>query len=139
MKRIHKIEQGNALRRISRIQQQPIKSMRRSDCLGLSAYTLKSAKKLKYVRHDNPLLLHPYRRWTNKENKANAFTPNVAVGQDAAPVLAPTRSNPNTSPVVTSPQPLRPLARRASGHVPQPRNRSPSTSNPLQDLAHQGS
>jgi hypothetical protein len=41
-------------------------------------------------------------------------------------------------PVVTAPQPLRPLARRASGGAPVPRTRSPSSSTALQDLAHQG-
>ena len=44
-----------------------------------------------------------------------------------------------TRPVVTGPQPLRPLDRRPSQHQ---RNRSPSaaasTSTALQDLAHQG-
>ncbi|OCH92733.1 RhoGAP-domain-containing protein [Obba rivulosa] len=42
-----------------------------------------------------------------------------------------------TRPTVTSPQPLRPLDRRPSQHA-GPRNRSPSTSTALQDLAHQG-
>ncbi|THH12879.1 hypothetical protein EW146_g7284 [Bondarzewia mesenterica] len=53
-------------------------------------------------------------------------------------VLIPSRSNPSlpSRPSVTSPQPLRPLDRRPSGSVP--RNRSPSTSTALQDLAHQG-
>ncbi|KAH8120524.1 hypothetical protein DFH11DRAFT_1560466 [Phellopilus nigrolimitatus] len=73
-----------------------------------------------------------------EDNKANALSPAVPFGADTPVTLAPTRSNPNTSPVVTNPQPLRPLTRRASGHHPQSRNRSPSTSNPLQDLAHQG-
>ncbi|THH11784.1 hypothetical protein EW145_g435 [Phellinidium pouzarii] len=73
-----------------------------------------------------------------EDNKANAFAPSDPSGADTPVVLAPTRSNPNTSPVVTNPQPLRPLARRASGHHPQSRNRSPSASNPLHDLAHQG-
>ncbi|KAI5124481.1 hypothetical protein M0805_008363 [Coniferiporia weirii] len=73
-----------------------------------------------------------------EDNKASAFPPSMPAGMDAPVILAPTRSNPNTSPVVTNPQPLRPLARRASGHHPQSRNRSPSASNPLHDLAHQG-
>ncbi|EMD41588.1 hypothetical protein CERSUDRAFT_110164 [Gelatoporia subvermispora B] len=42
-----------------------------------------------------------------------------------------------TRPIVTAPQPLRPLDRRPSQHA-APRNRSPSTSTALQDLAHQG-
>lgn len=54
--------------------------------------------------------------------------------------LTATRTNPGgvaPGTVVTGPQPLRPLARRASGHHHQTRNRSPSGSNPLQDLASQ--
>ncbi|CAL1696188.1 unnamed protein product [Somion occarium] len=43
-----------------------------------------------------------------------------------------------TRPVVTSPQPLRPLERRASGSVATTRNRSPSSSTAFHDLAHQG-
>ncbi|KAJ3556479.1 hypothetical protein NM688_g2008 [Phlebia brevispora] len=41
-------------------------------------------------------------------------------------------------PMVTAPQPLRPLDRRPSGSVAPARARSPSTSTALQDLAHQG-
>ncbi|KAI0793371.1 hypothetical protein C8Q75DRAFT_848735 [Abortiporus biennis] len=41
-------------------------------------------------------------------------------------------------PIVTAPQPLRPLDRRPSGSVPATRQRSPSSSTALQDLAHQG-
>ncbi len=72
-----------------------------------------------------------------QDNKSAAATSSSPPGSDA-PSLAPSRSQPSTAPVVTSPQPLRPLARRASGHAPQARNRSPSGSNPLQDLAHTG-
>ena len=71
-----------------------------------------------------------------QENRTNAAAPNG--NTDASVVLSPTRSNPNTSPVVTNPQPLRPLSRRASAHHPQARNRSPSGTNPLHDLASQG-
>ncbi|TDL28854.1 hypothetical protein BD410DRAFT_760544 [Rickenella mellea] len=55
-------------------------------------------------------------------------------------MLANARSNPPLAspPIVTSPQPLRPLSRRPSQHQAQPRNRSPSASNPLQEFAHQG-
>lgn len=73
-----------------------------------------------------------------KDNKASTLPPIITSGVDA-PALAPTRSIPSTSPVVTGPQPLRPLSRRASGHHSQSRNRSPPASNPLHDLAHQGS
>ena len=41
-------------------------------------------------------------------------------------------------PVVTAPQPLKPLERRASQSAHPARNRSPSTSTALSDLAHQG-
>ncbi|KAK7694250.1 hypothetical protein QCA50_001430 [Cerrena zonata] len=41
-------------------------------------------------------------------------------------------------PVVTSPQPLRPLERRASGSAATTRNRSPSSSTTFHELAHQG-
>ncbi|EJD04273.1 uncharacterized protein FOMMEDRAFT_146262 [Fomitiporia mediterranea MF3/22] len=71
-----------------------------------------------------------------EDNKLNALSPTNTGTTEASVALSPTRSNPNTSPVVTNPQPLRPLSRRASGH--QPRNRSPSASNPLHDLANQG-
>ncbi|KAI0768636.1 hypothetical protein BD413DRAFT_563758 [Trametes elegans] len=51
-----------------------------------------------------------------------------------------TQSGNGTRPVVTAPQPLRPLDRRPSSSAHSNRNRSPSasTSTALQDLAHQG-
>ncbi|TCD68833.1 hypothetical protein EIP91_009700 [Steccherinum ochraceum] len=49
-----------------------------------------------------------------------------------------TNNPPPSRPIVTAPQPLRPLERRASGTIPVTRNRSPSSSSALQDLAHQG-
>ncbi|KAL5495565.1 hypothetical protein ACEPAI_1028 [Sanghuangporus weigelae] len=73
-----------------------------------------------------------------EDNKLNALSPPPPGSTEASVALSPTRSNPNTNPVVTNPQPLRPLSRRASGHHPQSRNRSPSASNPLHDLANQG-
>lgn len=49
-------------------------------------------------------------------------------------------SNPNLSakPVVTAPQPLRPLDRKPSGSAPGYRTRSPSTSATFSDFAHHG-
>ncbi|KAI0963113.1 hypothetical protein AcW1_000286 [Taiwanofungus camphoratus] len=57
--------------------------------------------------------------------------------QYSAPAPKP---NPNVSnrPIVTAPQPLRPLDRRPSTSAASARARSPSTSTALQDLAHQG-
>ncbi|KII93467.1 hypothetical protein PLICRDRAFT_121785 [Plicaturopsis crispa FD-325 SS-3] len=54
--------------------------------------------------------------------------------------LTNTKSNPNvpSKPIVTSPQPLRPLDRRPSGSAPPARNRSPSSNTAFSDLAHQG-
>ncbi|EPQ61103.1 RhoGAP-domain-containing protein [Gloeophyllum trabeum ATCC 11539] len=54
---------------------------------------------------------------------------------DSSTIKSPT----SPKPTVTSPHPLRPLDRRPSGGAPGgPRNRSPSGSTALQDLAHQG-
>ncbi|KAF7978859.1 hypothetical protein HWV62_44331 [Athelia sp. TMB] len=54
--------------------------------------------------------------------------------------LTNSRSNPSlpAKPVVTSPQPLRPLDRRPSGSAPKERNRSPSSSTAFSDLASHG-
>lgn len=54
--------------------------------------------------------------------------------------LTNSRSNPSlpAKPIVTSPQPLRPLDRRPSGSAPKERNRSPGTSTAFSDLASHG-
>ncbi|OJA07951.1 hypothetical protein AZE42_05927 [Rhizopogon vesiculosus] len=54
--------------------------------------------------------------------------------------LSSSRSNPSLAsrPVVTGPQPLRPLDRRPSGSAPVPRHRSPSTSGTFSDIAQHG-
>ncbi|KAA1468463.1 RhoGAP-domain-containing protein [Dentipellis sp. KUC8613] len=57
--------------------------------------------------------------------------------QDPSVAYGTSKSNPLGKPI-TSPQPLRPLERRASASAPSTRNRSPSTSGALSDLAHQG-
>ncbi|GJE85925.1 RhoGAP-domain-containing protein [Phanerochaete sordida] len=55
------------------------------------------------------------------------------------PFVLPKPDKGSGKPVVTAPQPLRPLDRRPSTHQNAPaRNRSPSTSTALSDLAHQG-
>ncbi|KAI0085663.1 hypothetical protein BDY19DRAFT_964989 [Irpex rosettiformis] len=54
------------------------------------------------------------------------------------PANKPPQGFPPTRPVVTAPQPLKPLDRRPSQTTGPTRNRSPSTSTALQDLAHQG-
>jgi hypothetical protein len=58
---------------------------------------------------------------------------------DSNSSLTSSRTQPNIplKPVVTSPQPLRPLDRRPSGSSPSTRNRSPTTT-AFSDLAHQG-
>ncbi|OBZ79225.1 Protein LAS1 [Grifola frondosa] len=53
-------------------------------------------------------------------------------------IVSPRQSLNNSRPVVTAPQPLRPLDRRPSTSAISARNRSPSSSTTLQDLAHQG-
>ena len=86
-----------------------------------------------------------------EDHKAAAAAPNAhhAPKADVAPQfpaeqhgspLTNSKSNPQVSskPVVTSPQPLRPLDRRPSGSSPNARNRSPSTNTAFSDLAHQG-
>ncbi|GBE78437.1 RhoGAP-domain-containing protein [Sparassis crispa] len=64
---------------------------------------------------------------------------------NAPAILKPTTSAPSktsqgppTRPIVTAPQPLRPLDRRPSTSAASSRARSPSTSTALQDLAHSG-
>lgn len=54
--------------------------------------------------------------------------------------LTSTRTNPasQAKPVVTSPQPLRPLDRRPSGSMQSTRNRSPSSGTAFSDLASHG-
>ncbi|KAI0063187.1 RhoGAP-domain-containing protein [Artomyces pyxidatus] len=54
--------------------------------------------------------------------------------------MSNSKSNPSlpSKPVVTAPQPLRPLDRKPSGSAPSTRNRSPSTTTALSDLAHHG-
>ncbi|KAI0080062.1 RhoGAP-domain-containing protein [Panus rudis PR-1116 ss-1] len=54
------------------------------------------------------------------------------------PFVSPRSSVSSGRPVVTAPQPLRPLERRASGTIPATRNRSPSSSTALHDIASQG-
>ena len=82
-----------------------------------------------------------------QEYKSAAAAAPLSPTSSHDPTLAPALSKPlsqganGARPVVTGPQPLRPLDRRPSQHT---RNRSPSaaastsTSTALQDLAHQG-
>ncbi|THH01505.1 hypothetical protein EW026_g1185 [Hermanssonia centrifuga] len=75
----------------------------------------------------------------SKSAAANAPPLSPTATYEHTPLVLPKGgSGLQTRPVVTSPQPLRPLDRRPSGSVGQTRNRSPSTSTALQDLAHQG-
>ncbi|KIJ68806.1 hypothetical protein HYDPIDRAFT_107059 [Hydnomerulius pinastri MD-312] len=67
-------------------------------------------------------------------------TSNTPYGEQGGTAVTNSRSNPSlpTKPVVTAPQPLRPLDRRPSGTMPATRNRSPSTSGTFSDFAHHG-
>ncbi|KAG6827483.1 hypothetical protein H0H92_011586 [Tricholoma furcatifolium] len=67
-------------------------------------------------------------------------SPALGSGSEQYHHLSNSRSNPSipTRPAVTGPQPLRALDRRPSGSGPPPRNRSPSSSTPFSDFAHQG-
>ncbi|KAI0344118.1 RhoGAP-domain-containing protein [Trametopsis cervina] len=58
----------------------------------------------------------------------DVILPSIKSGQNFQPIR----------PVVTAPQPLKPLDRRPSQTTGPTRTRSPSTSTALQDLAHQG-
>ncbi|KAF8898486.1 hypothetical protein BD779DRAFT_1430902 [Infundibulicybe gibba] len=76
-----------------------------------------------------------------EQKKAAATVPPPTVpAPDQHHTLANSKSNPSipSKPTVTSPQPLRALDRRPSGSAPTGRNRSPSSSTPFSDLAHQG-
>ncbi|KAG2345304.1 RhoGAP-domain-containing protein [Suillus weaverae] len=67
-------------------------------------------------------------------------TSTMPYSEQSGPTLSTSRSNPSlpSRPVVTAPQPLRPLDRRPSGSAPGPRNRSPSTSGTFSDFAQHG-
>ncbi|KAG1757960.1 hypothetical protein EDB19DRAFT_1660019 [Suillus lakei] len=67
-------------------------------------------------------------------------TSTTPYSEQSGTTLSTSRSNPSlpSRPVVTAPQPLRPLDRRPSGSAPGPRNRSPSTSGTFSDFAQHG-
>ncbi|KAF9569859.1 RhoGAP-domain-containing protein [Agrocybe pediades] len=67
-------------------------------------------------------------------------SPGLSPTLSADQYISGSKGNPTmpSRPIVTSPQPLRALDRRPSGSVPTGRNRSPSSSTPFSDLAHQG-
>ncbi|EAU92860.2 hypothetical protein CC1G_03647 [Coprinopsis cinerea okayama7 len=74
-----------------------------------------------------------------EEKRSNALPPLTPAQSPPDSNINPhSRSNPNlpSRPVVTGPQPLRALDRRPSASAP--RNRSPSSSGALSDLAHHG-
>ncbi|KAG1749647.1 uncharacterized protein EDB91DRAFT_1108879 [Suillus paluster] len=67
-------------------------------------------------------------------------TSTIPYPEQSGTTLSTSRSNPSlpSRPVVTAPQPLRPLDRRPSGSAPGPRNRSPSTSGTFSEFAQHG-
>jgi hypothetical protein len=65
-------------------------------------------------------------------------SPTVVTDSNALSGTKSGQGFPPIRPVVTAPQPLKPLDRRPSQSAGPTRNRSPSTSTALQDLAHQG-
>ncbi|KAH7883937.1 hypothetical protein F5I97DRAFT_1930151 [Phlebopus sp. FC_14] len=66
--------------------------------------------------------------------------PNMPYTEHAGTAMPNSRSNPSfpTKPVVTGPQPLRPLDRRPSGTAPTTRSRSPSSTGTFSDFAQHG-
>ncbi|KAG2123602.1 hypothetical protein DEU56DRAFT_829349 [Suillus clintonianus] len=67
-------------------------------------------------------------------------TSTMPYSEQSGTTLSTSRSNPSlpSRPIVTAPQPLRPLDRRPSGSAPGPRNRSPSTSGTFSEFAQHG-